>query len=89
MAGGLGRHFSKINEIEKKIEITADAFSQSAIEKIEKAGGSVIISKNKINIGKNINMEKFKQLYTKNMLFRWTLWMIIGAILGIIFRRIL
>jgi hypothetical protein len=34
-------------------------------------------------------MEKFKQLYTKNMLFRWTLWMIIGAILGIIFKRIL
>ncbi len=28
-------------EIEKKIEITADAFSQSAIEKIEKAGGTV------------------------------------------------
>ena len=28
-------------DLEKKIEITADAFSQSAIEKIEKAGGKV------------------------------------------------
>lgn len=28
-------------EIKKKIEITAEAFSQSAIEKIEKAGGTV------------------------------------------------
>ena len=30
-----------------------------------------------------MNMEKFKQLYSK-MLFRWTLWFIIGAIIAII-----
>jgi len=33
-----------------------------------------------------MNMEKFKQLYSK-MLFRWTLWFIIGAIVAIIIKR--
>ena len=35
-----------------KLKISTDFISKSAQSKIEKAGGSVIISKNKINIGK-------------------------------------
>ena len=33
-----------------------------------------------------MNIEKFKQLYSK-MLFRWTLWFIIGAIIAIKIKR--
>ena len=39
-------------DLKNKLKISTDFISKSAQLKIEKAGGSVIISKNKINIGK-------------------------------------
>jgi large subunit ribosomal protein L15 len=39
-------------DLKSKLKISTDFISESAKSKIEKAGGSVIISKNKININK-------------------------------------
>ena len=39
-------------DLKNKLKISTDFISKSAQSKIEKAGGSVIVSKNKINIGK-------------------------------------
>jgi len=39
-------------DLKNKLKINTDFISNSAQSKIEKAGGSVIISKNKINTGK-------------------------------------
>ena len=39
-------------DLKNKLKISTDFISKSAQSKIEKAGGSVIISKNKINVGK-------------------------------------
>ena len=39
-------------DLKNKLKISTDFISKSAQSKIEKVGGSVIISKNKINIGK-------------------------------------
>jgi len=39
-------------DLKNKLKISTDFISKSAQSKIEKAGGTVIISKNKINIGK-------------------------------------
>ena len=39
-------------DLKNKLKISTDFISKSAQSKIEKAGGTLVISKNKINIGK-------------------------------------
>ncbi|MBO6486170.1 MAG: uL15 family ribosomal protein, partial [Pelagibacteraceae bacterium] len=39
-------------DLKNKLKINTDFISKSAQSKIEKSGGTVIISKNKVNIGK-------------------------------------